>query len=135
MKIRRSILLAFVLLSLLPVSAPAQDKTQSKEKTVPNPYADANKQAINTLNQSLSSIGTCVVVTVESSGKKDAKEYLALIPDSKYSPKVNIKESIPAGILDVTGRINEAVEQAKKNNNGKASFTITIERKVPKSIK
>ncbi len=74
-------------------------------------------------------------MTVESSGKKDAKEYLALIPDSKYSPKVNIKESIPAGILDVTGRINEAVEQAKKNNNGKASFTITIERKVPKSIK
>ena len=135
MKIRRSILLAFVLLSLLPVSSPAQEKTQSKEKTVPNPYADANKQAINTLNQSLSSIGTCVVVTVETAGKKDAKEYLALIPDYKYSPKVNIKESIPAGILDVTNRINEAVEQAKKNNTGKISITVSVERKVPKSIK
>lgn len=130
----KKIPLTAMALSLLCFSSTAS-QADDKQKAVPNPYAGADKQANEILNKSLSSIGTCVVVSVQSSGKKETKEYLALIPGYKYSPEVTIKDSIPAGVLDVTGRINEAVDQAKKNNSAKTTITITIERKVPKSVK
>lgn len=85
---KKNICLVVCLLSSLFTASQADDK----QGPIPNPYAGADKQATEILNKSLSTIGTCVVVTVASSGKKESKEYLALIPGYKYSPKVNLKD-------------------------------------------
>ena len=95
--------LALALLLTLPALA--------DDKQVPNKYNDNTQAAANKiLDASLGTVGQKVLVTVSSPGQ-ESKEYSAKIPGDKYSPDGdNVLLSYP----EVTKRINEAVDKAKK---------------------
>lgn len=92
-----------------------------------NSQSDVQKEANNTLNASLGSIGQCVVVTVSSPGTKD-QEYHAQLPNDKFSPA---GDNTALSLIEVTKRINTAIDQAKHHKTA-TTITIKVETKVPK---
>ena len=92
-----------------------------------NSQSDIQKEANNSLNASLGSIGQCVVVTVSSPGAKD-QEYHAQLPNDKFS---TAGDNTALSLIEVTKRITTAIDQAK-NHKTATTITIKIETKVPK---
>lgn len=87
-----------------------------------------NAQDANSiLNASLGSVGQAVVVTVSSLGTKD-QEYHAHIPNDKYSPP---GDNTALSLVEVTKRVNEAIEVAKKQKKS-TTITIKIETRIPR---
>lgn len=89
-------------------------------------YDDTKNDAQKILNASLGSVGKCVVVTVSSTGAKD-QEYYAKLPNDKYSSK---EDNSPLSIIEVTKRINEAIDKAKAKKQD-TTITIRVQIKMP----
>lgn len=109
----------------------AQTQPQKQKEPITNKYADALAEPTGIKGD----IVRAVVVTVDSAARKQKTEYATLIPSYPYQPTIAVNQSVPAGLLDVTARINEAVEQAKKERDFKTVITITIQQKDPKFLK
>lgn len=91
-------------------------------------YANNQDEANKILNASLGSVGKCVVITVSSTGAKD-HEYYVPFPNDKYAPKM---DDSPMSLVEVTKRINEAIDLAKKQKKD-STITIKVETKIPKN--